>query len=623
MQAREVEVISSHAIQGTLKISQRIKLPLDFVTQTVAIFGRRGSGKTTTAIVLAEEMLRENQQVIIVDPLDVAWGLRGSRDGSAAGLPITVLGGDHADLPLEATAGATIAEFLVEHSVPAILSLRHFSMNDQRRFVTDFAERLYHLKGKSENRRAVHLILDECDEFAPQKLQPGHQRMFGAIDRLVRRGRAAGIGVTMISQRPAVVNKDILSQAELLVCHQTTSPQDRKALEAWIAAHDVHNQRAHFMDSLASLERGEAWFWSPGWLDLFVRVNVRDRTTFDSSATPKAGARQVTPEKLAPVDLDDLRRRMQDSISKAEQNDPAALRRRIAELEKAAGKHSPEEVLKARNVGYAQGRAECEQTIRTLQQALKEINAELTNLHDVTQRIHASAGVGFTPTTTAPRPPIDDTLRLLVGPTRPILAKSAMGGVNKALHGEVRFERDHSRNEPAIGPIGQVEPRSTPKPIIARVSGGIGSGVRRMLIALAQRPKGLDSRQLGLRSQLSSRSGTFSTYLSQLRGSGQIETTDGRHQITELGLEALGKWEPLPEGPALLEYWCGELPAGAAGMLRAVASLYPGSTTAAEIGEIAGLSHKSGTFSTYMSKLRTLELVTKDGPAIRLSEELA
>ena len=332
--------------QMPLSLSDHLHLPVDAVTQTFAILGKRGSGKTTTATVLTEELLAAGQPVVVIDPLDVTWGLRSSRDGKAPGYAITVLGGDLADLPLDAASGAAIAEFVVEHHAPIILSLRHFSLTDQRRFVTDFAERLYALKGKQTNRTALHLVIDEVDEFAHQRIPAGHERLFGAIDRIVRRGRSAGLGVTMISQRPAVIHKDILSQAEVLICHQTISPQDRKALEAWIESHDAHDQRSQFLSSISSLRRGEAWVWSPGWLDVFERVTIRDRQTFDSSATPKAGEAAATPKQLATVDLAQLEARIAATVEKAKADDPKELRRRllesqqrIAQLEKAAGDH--------------------------------------------------------------------------------------------------------------------------------------------------------------------------------------------------------------------------------------------------------------------------------------------
>lgn len=161
---------------------------------------------------------------------------------------------------------------------------------------------------------------------------------------------------------------------------------------------------------------------------------------------------------------------------------------------------------------------------------------------------------------------------------------------------------------------------------LARASSGpadpsIGnSGLRRILIALAQRP-GLSQRQLGLRAGLSSRSGTFATYLSKGRSNGWIEGS-GELRITDAGLTALGAYEPLPEGRALLEHWLGELgESGAARILGALAEAYPRALSHGQVGEAAGLSERSGTFATYLSRLRTLELVTGRGE-LRASEEL-
>lgn len=317
-----------------LKISGKLSIPVEYATYTTAILGNRGSGKTTTAKVTVEELLTAKQQVCWLDLLDVAWGLRSSRDGKSAGHSIIVIGGEHADLPLEATAGAIVADFVVTTGASVVLSLRHLSMGDQRRFASDFCERLFTLKGRDGNRTPLHLVLDECDEFVPQRIQHGGERLFGAVDRLVRRGRSSGIGVALISQRPAVVNKDVLSQCQTLICHRTISPQDRRALDAWIVAHDVHGQRAAFLDSLASLERGEAWFWSPGWLDIFARVKIRAPHTFDSSSTPKVGTAAAAPQSMANVNLHELRQRMADTIERVKQDDPRELRKEIAELRK-------------------------------------------------------------------------------------------------------------------------------------------------------------------------------------------------------------------------------------------------------------------------------------------------
>jgi DNA helicase HerA-like ATPase len=307
----------------SLTLGPRLRLPLEAVTETVAILGIRGSGKTNTAVCLAEELLAAGQQVVAIDPTDCWWGLKSSADGQQPGYPVVIFGGRHGDVPLQAADGATIADFVVEERVPAILSLRHLeSQADMRRLVTDFARRLYHRKGEAGHDTPLMLIIDEAHLFVPQRVESGEAPMVGAIQRLVRQGRASGLGVTVIDQRASSVNKDILTQLELLICHRTSSPQDRKALDAWVEQHDTADRRRAFLDQLASLPRGTAWCWSPGWLDLFQQVAVRARRTFDSSATPKAGARLVEPTTLAPVDLDRLRVKLATQLERAKTDDP-------------------------------------------------------------------------------------------------------------------------------------------------------------------------------------------------------------------------------------------------------------------------------------------------------------
>lgn len=91
-------------------------------------------------------------------------------------------------------------------------------------------------------------------------------------------------------------------------------------------------------------------------------------------------------------------------------------------------------------------------------------------------------------------------------------------------------------------------------------------------------------------------------------------------QITESGLEVLGSYEPLPTKQALLDHWLADLgQSGASRILAALADAYPKALTSAEVAEAAGMQ-VSGTFSTYVSKLRSLELVEGRGE-LRASKE--
>jgi Mn-dependent DtxR family transcriptional regulator len=317
-------------------------VPLDVVTQAVAIIGRRGSGKTNTGVVVVEGVLSAGQQAIVLDPLDVWWGLKSSKSGKSAGYEVLLIGDPrkaHTDLPLEDGDGAAIADFLVDEALPAVLSTRHLSKSARRRFSADFLERFYHRKGDPGKDTPCLLAIDEASMVVPQAMrEPEQARGVGAVEACVRQGRASGIGVMLIDQRPASVNKDVLTQVELMVAHQLTGPQDRKALLEWVRANDQDGREQEFMGSLASLEVGEAWFWSPAWLRCFERVAVSVRGTFDSSATPKAGEKRLEPGKVAGFDLAAIKDRLGASIERARANDPKVLAKRVRELEKALEK---------------------------------------------------------------------------------------------------------------------------------------------------------------------------------------------------------------------------------------------------------------------------------------------
>jgi len=319
-----------------LSIGKDFWLPVDAVTHTFGILAQRGVGKTYTAAVMTEEMLQARQTVVVVDPIGVWWGLRAAADGKQEGLPILVFGGDHGDVALDAAAGELIADTVVDQRISAVLDLSLMRKGESQRFMTEFAERLYH-----KNRAPVHLVLDEADAWAPQNPLPGAQRLLGAIEDLVRRGRARGIGVSLITQRAAVLNKNVLTQIDVLVALRLTAPQDRKAIDEWINVNASADQRKVLMESLASLPIGTAWFWSPGWLQVFERVAVRKRLTFDSSATPKPGATVTAPAKLARVEIEQLGQRISALVERAKAEDPKELKRRIAELEREAKKQQP------------------------------------------------------------------------------------------------------------------------------------------------------------------------------------------------------------------------------------------------------------------------------------------
>ncbi len=586
-----------------LHVAKDFALPIDLVTQTIGVLAKRGAGKSYTAAVLAEEMLGASLPVVIADPVGVFWGLRAAANGRDPGLPILIMGGDHGDVPLETGAGEVVADLVVDERISAVLDLSRLRKGEQTRFMEVFAERLY-----QRNRQALHLVLDEADAFAPQRPMPGEQRLLGAIEDLVRRGRARGIGLTLVTQRAAVLNKNVLTQVQVLVTLRTIAPQDRDAIDAWVEVHGTKEQRRELMDSLAALPIGAAWWWSPGWPTgdgIFQRVTIRRRRTFDSSATPEVGAAAAAPKKLAAVDLESIRKRMAATVERAQAADPRRLQRRIAELEHdLARKPAPAapapkrveiEVLKPRQVKRLAAVA------RILQRRVAAAEEVALVVRSTWQELDAAL----------------KRARALPGDTNAQSAKARSGGVPEGrIANAVGAGRPlmPSRPAPVLTPRGDGDGRASQTP-----ANGLTGPERKLLTALAQHGT-RSTRALALLTGYAAGGGAFRNPLSALRARGYV---DGREsvRITEAGAAALGEWEPLPTGQELLRYWLDHLPGPERKLLTAVADAWPRSITTEALAAATAYEASGGAFRNPLSRLRTLDLVAGRGE-LRAADEL-
>jgi len=251
--------------------------------------------------------------------------VRAAGDGQAPGLSVLVFGGNHGDVPLEPTAGKLMADLVVSRRLTCVLDVSEMTKADQRRFLIDFAHQLYRT-----NTEPLHVFCEEADESIPQRVVGDNAKLVGAFETLVKRGGFRGIGVTLITQRSASLNKDVLTQIETLIPMRTPSPQDRKAVLAWV---DYHSAGAEAVAELPGLADGQAWVFSPQWLNTLVKIQFRRRRTFDSGATPKVGSKPRPPAQLADVDLASIKEAMAQTIEKAQAEDPRTLRARIRTLE--------------------------------------------------------------------------------------------------------------------------------------------------------------------------------------------------------------------------------------------------------------------------------------------------
>lgn len=568
-----------------LQISNDFSLPLKAVTETFAILAKRGMGKTHTASVMVEEMLTAGAPVCVVDPTGAWWGLRLNPTGDDQGMQIVILGGEHGDVPLTVEMAEAVARMIAEDRISTVLDLSLFSKGEMRRFMEGFAETLYRV-----NRQPLHLVLDEADLFAPQRIQQDQTRMFSAIDNIVRRGRIRGLGITMITQRPAVLNKDVLTQIECLVCLRITAPNDRKAIKEWVDQHAEDEDVEQFMEELASLPIGTAWIWSPGWLETFQKIAIRQRKTFNSSSTPTLGDAQeeITLRDVTPVDLERVQERLSAGIEAAADTDVKALQRRIRELEhqitsQPALEREPERV-EVPVISSADWEAWSEHADTLLERA--------TSLEEV---------------------------------ATPLLQESAnlrqLGEHILSVIADWKLQQSQSVALPTRVSEPVVYTQSTkstinPSMVNAVTDGNLKAGAVRILDKLADiYPMKVTKAQICQMTGFTVTGGTFQNYWSTLKRFGYVtELEDGSIQISAQGFKRVNRKPSTvpPDHASLMAMWQGVLKAGAYSMLRCLVNNKRG-ITRDSLAAACQFEASGGTFQNYLSVLKRNSLASTNG----------
>ena len=317
---------------GLTSSGKPFSLLADFTVQTAAILAIRGAGKTCLATVIAEEMVKAGLPWIALDPVGVWYGLRAGRDGAPNGLPVVIIGGDHGDIALNKQDGARIAEALIREPVYAVIDLSRESKRFWHTFLTDFCLKLMELSPEIPR----HIFIEEAPEFVPQRTRVElTARCKEAVERLIRLGRNRGYGMTLISQRPATIDKDVLSQCENLFVMRTTGPHDRKALHEWIEAKASDKNLERLLNEMAGLQNGAAFFWSPHWLNVFEKIRIRPRETFHPGETRSVGKVQ---RAVALADVSDFVTRLKRQLQEKTVLTPRIGRQEIEKYQSPPGR---------------------------------------------------------------------------------------------------------------------------------------------------------------------------------------------------------------------------------------------------------------------------------------------
>lgn len=568
----------------TLNIGTDITFNLDCISRTFGILAVRGAGKSNCAAVMAEEMFANQLPFVVIDPVGSWYGLRSSADGNGAGLAIPIFGGKHADVPIDRNSGVLLADLVCSKRLTCVIDLSMFeSEADKKHFLTSFARELYR-----KNEDPLHLFLEEADDYIPQKPMRDEPQLLRAWENIVRRGRSRGLGMTLITQRSAVVNKDVLTQVETLIVLRTTGPQDIAAIREWVKYHQVG---AEVISSLSSLADGTAWVWSPDYLKLMKLVHIRRRATFDSGATPKniAGSTAKPIATLADVNIAEIQQQMAATLQKLKEDDPRELRKQIATLQRER-----DQALKQKNETKIE-RVEVSCLTDADRYQLRENVALMNSVVERMNSTHALINNALL-RRTAEKPV---THYMTAEQIREIEAHGPIAGQT--------FTRDSTIEIDELNFSGLTKSLDQ---MIASNKERDG-GLRRIMIAAAQyanNPRTV--KQLAHLAGISPKSSTMRGHLAKLRREGWIKESGGTISLTVDGVTALGHYSTLPEGPELREYWIGKLGQSvAAKALAVICAAYPSAIYRTELASTLKINPGSSTLRGALAALRKLCLI--------------
>jgi DNA-binding Lrp family transcriptional regulator len=244
-------------------------------TGRTCVIGASGSGKSYAVGVICEELCKNQVPFAIVDT-------EGEHSGLKEKYEVILVGDDGAcdlqwstlDLGQLASQAPDIAPLVLDVS----------ETEKPKEMVGGLLSAIY---DEVEMRRTPYLVIvEEADRFVPQNGE--RLPIFGEV---ARRGRKRGMGLMVCTQRPSLVDKNILSQCGNQLIGKLVIKNDLQAVSQFFSGHELPKH-------LTTLEAGR--FFAMGGLSASAQsITIRKKDTRHGGTTPKLGIRVVKPFQAA------------------------------------------------------------------------------------------------------------------------------------------------------------------------------------------------------------------------------------------------------------------------------------------------------------------------------------
>ncbi len=157
-----------------------------------------------------------------------------------------------------------------------IINLKGMNPDVQEVIVYKLCKDLFESRKKNEV-PPFFLVVEEAHNYCPER-SFGETKASKTMRNIASEGRKFGLGLCVISQRPARVDKSVLSQCTTQILLKVTNPNDVKAISS-----SVEGITSHAEKELQNLGIGSAMI--TGITDVPLLVNIRPRKSMHGGKT--------------------------------------------------------------------------------------------------------------------------------------------------------------------------------------------------------------------------------------------------------------------------------------------------------------------------------------------------
>jgi hypothetical protein len=301
-------------MEKTLQISNDYSVTLEeLIGESVFVVGMKGSGKTNTAAVILEELLKNKYPMSIIDIEGEYWGLKEKFEILHVGKS------ENVDIEIDIEHAEQIAEISMNNYIPIIIDLSDFEENEIMEFMLIYLKRIWELSGKF--RKPYGIVIEEAQEFIPQGT---NSALKDVIKRIAKRGRKRGLGSIIISQRSQAVDKEVITQSKIMFLHNVTHPTDMKVYQQIVPL-----EPKEVKNMVDRLNTGQCIFRYGKVTEV---IQIRQQETFHAGFTPTMEGVKTPNLKSINEDLLNIVKKMTKS-KRNEHDKKDRLEKKIERLE--------------------------------------------------------------------------------------------------------------------------------------------------------------------------------------------------------------------------------------------------------------------------------------------------